>query len=120
MNRRRLNLLALSTFSVFVIGLDFLKFSQSEIQAVPPIYKQNKLPVSRLQPEVIRKLLDSEDINSAVIHIERGWKQQYDEYMQVKLPSNQVIEVNKITQVLKNINQRVGKKKCLNICNTNC
>ncbi|WP_413201256.1 CHAT domain-containing protein [Nostoc piscinale] len=113
MNKLRLNLLALSTLSLFIIGLDLLKFSQAEIQAVPPIEKQIKLPVSRLQPDIIKKLLDREDINSAVIHIERGWKQQYDEYMQVKLPSNQVIEVNKISQTLKNINQRVGKKSAL-------
>ncbi|MBD2597162.1 CHAT domain-containing protein [Nostoc spongiaeforme FACHB-130] len=113
MSKRRLNLLALSTFSLFVIGLDLLKFSQAEIKAVPPIEKQIKLPVSRLRPDIIKRLLDREDINSAVIHIERGWKQQYDEYMQVKLPSNQVIEVNKISQTLKNINQRVGKKSAL-------
>ncbi|BBD58863.1 hypothetical protein NIES2109_16420 [Nostoc sp. HK-01] len=113
MNRRRLNLLALSILSLFIIGLDLLKFSQAEIKAVQPIEKQNTLPVSRLQPEVIKRLLDSEDINSAVIHIERGWKQQYDEYMRVKLPSNQVIEVNKISQVLKNINQKVGRKSAL-------
>ncbi|OCQ89905.1 CHAT domain-containing protein [Nostoc sp. MBR 210] len=113
MNKRRLNLLALSTLSLFIIGLDLLKFSQAEIKAVPPIEKQIKLPVSRLRPDIIKRLLDREDINSAVIHIERGWKQQYDEYMQVKLPSNQVIEVNKISQTLKNINQRVGKKSAL-------
>ncbi|MBE9006678.1 CHAT domain-containing protein [Fortiea sp. LEGE XX443] len=113
MNKHQLNLLALSTLSLFIIGLDLLKFSQAEIKAVPPPVKQNALPLSRLQPEVVKKLLDSKDINSAVIHIEKGWKQQYDEYMQVKLPSNQVIEVKKISQTLNKISQKVGKKSAL-------
>lgn len=114
MNKIKLILLAFSTLSLFIIGLNLLRLTQAEeVQTVSPPLKPNTLPLSRLQPELIKKFLDSKDINSAVIHIEQGWKQQYEEYMQGRLPSNQVFEVNKIIQTLNNISQRVGKKSAL-------
>jgi CHAT domain-containing protein len=113
MNKIKLTLLTLSTLSLLIIGLDLQRFSQVEVKAVTPPVKSSTLPLPRLQPEIIKKFLDSKNINSAVIHIEQGWKQQYEEYMQGKLPSNQVYEVKQISQTLNNISQRVGKKSAL-------
>ncbi|MBD2772932.1 CHAT domain-containing protein [Iningainema tapete] len=114
MNKIKLILLAFSTLSLFIVGLNLLRFTQKEeVKAVTPLVKSNTLPSSRLQPEVVKKFLDNQDINSAVIHVEQGWKQQYEEYVQRKLPSNQVFEVKKISQTLNNISQRVGKKSAL-------
>ncbi|GAB1543500.1 hypothetical protein NUACC21_61750 [Scytonema sp. NUACC21] len=113
MNKIKLTLLAFSTLSLFTIGLTQLKLPQEHLNVVSRPSKSNTLPLSRLQPEVIKKLLDSKDINSAIIHIERGWKQQYDEYTQGKLPSNQVLEVQQMKQILSDIGQNVGKKSAL-------
>lgn len=113
MKKSKLILLAFSTLSLCIIGLNSLSFPQPELKAASPPAKSNSLPVSRLQPEVIRRFLDSDNINSAVIHIEQGWKQQYEEYMQGRLRSNQVFEVKKIRETLNNISDRVGKKSAL-------
>lgn len=113
MNKIKLIFLAFSTLSLFINGLNLLQLSSNEVHAISPPVKSNTLPTSRFQPEVIRKFLDTENINSAVIHIEQGWKQQYEEYMQGRLSSNQVFEVKKISQTLNNISERVGKKSAL-------
>ncbi|MBD2435623.1 CHAT domain-containing protein [Nostoc sp. FACHB-110] len=113
MNKIKLICLAFSTLSLLTIGLKSLNFTATEVKAVNPPVKSNTLPSSRLQPEVIKNFLDSENINSAVIYIEQGWKQQYEEYMQGRLRSNQVFEVKKISQTLNQISARVGKKSAL-------
>ena len=113
MNKIKLTLLTFLTLSLSIIGLNLLRLPQEKLKAVSPPPKSNTLPLSRLQPEVIKKFLDNQDPKSAIIHIERGWKQQYQEYIQGKLPSNQVFEVEKMSQILSTINKRVGKKSAL-------
>jgi CHAT domain-containing protein len=113
MKKIKLNLLAFSTLSVFMIVLNVLRPIQAQAEAVSLPVKSNTLPLPRLQPELIKKFLDSKNINSAVIHIEQGWKQQYEEYTQGRLPSNQVYEVKKISQTLDEISRRVDKKSAL-------
>jgi CHAT domain-containing protein len=113
MNKIKLTLLSFSMLSLSIIGLNLLTLPQEKLKAVSPAPKSNTLPLSRLQPEVIKKFLDNQDTKSAIIHVERGWKQQYEEYIQGKLPSNQVFEVEKMSQILSGINQRVGQKTAL-------
>ncbi|MBW4479786.1 MAG: CHAT domain-containing protein [Tolypothrix brevis GSE-NOS-MK-07-07A] len=113
MNKIKRASLTFSMLSLSIIGLNLLSLPQEKLKAVSPPPKSSTLPLSRLQPEVIKKFLDHQDIKSAIIHVERGWKQQYEEYLQGKLPSNKVLEVEKISQILSGINQRVGKKSAL-------
>ncbi|NJR17838.1 MAG: CHAT domain-containing protein [Calothrix sp. CSU_2_0] len=113
MNKIKLTLLAFSTLSLSIIGLYGLKIQTLPLKAISPLAKSSKLPVSRLNPEVLKKFLDNKDINSAIMHVELGWKQQYEEYVQGKLPFNRVIEVKEIRQTLNNISQQNGKKSAL-------
>ncbi|BAZ41975.1 hypothetical protein NIES4101_79430 [Calothrix sp. NIES-4101] len=116
MNKTKLTLLAFSALSLSIIGLYGLKISRESLNsfnAVSPATKSITLPASRLQPEVLTKLLDNKDINSAIIHVEQGWKQQYDEYAQGKLPSNRMIEVREISRILEQIHQQNGTKSAL-------
>jgi len=113
MKKIKITLSVFSTLSLLIIGLHLLRMSQVEVKAVTPPVKSNTLPLPRLQPELIKKFLDNKNINSAIIHIEQGWKQQYEEYIQKRLPSNQVFEVKKISQTLDQVSQRVNKKSAL-------
>ncbi|MBW4511920.1 MAG: CHAT domain-containing protein [Scytonematopsis contorta HA4267-MV1] len=113
MNKIRLTLIALLALSLSIIGLYGLKIQREPLKAVSPPRESSTLPVSRLQPEVLRKFLDNKDIGSAVKHVERGWKQQYEEYIKGKLPSNRVIETKEISQILNQIYQRTKKKSAL-------
>lgn len=119
MAKLKLILLAFCTFALFLIGLNRQRFTSDKFTAVflpvksTQLTQSTNLPSSRLQPEVVKNFLERQEINSAVVHIEQGWKQQYEEYVQGKLPSNQVFDTQQIQQILHNIHQRTGKKSAL-------
>ncbi len=113
MNKIKLTLFAFSTLSLSIIGLSALKLPNTSLKAVSPPPSNSKLPVSRLKPEELKKLLDNKDINHAIKYIEREWKQQYEEYAQKKLPSNQVFEPKEISQILEKSDQQTGKRTAL-------
>jgi CHAT domain-containing protein len=113
MNKIKLTIMAFSMLSLSIIGLYGLKLQTRPLKAISPPAKSSTLPLSRLKPEVLKKFLDNKDINSAVMHVELGWKQQYEEYVQGKLPSNRVIEVIEIREILKKISQQNGAKSAL-------
>lgn len=87
--------------------------SPISLQGININAKSNQLPASRLDPKVFSQLLEKKDINGAVRHVELGWKQQYEEYIQGKLPSNQVVEVEQIQRILRQVDVmsrlRLGK-----------
>jgi CHAT domain-containing protein len=112
MKKIRLTLLAFLA-AIPAIGLYAMKNQQQSLQVIPPPSKPSKLPVSRLQPQVLKQFLDKQDINSAIKHVELGWKQQYEEYLQRKLPTNQVIEVKEISRILDKTYRQTGKKTAL-------
>ncbi len=105
--------MAVSMLSLSIIGLYGLKLQTRPLKAISPPAKSSTLPLSRLNPAVLKKFLDNKDINSAVMHVELGWKQQYEEYVQGKLPSNRVIEIIEIRETLKKISQQNGTKSAL-------
>ncbi|MBF2067555.1 MAG: CHAT domain-containing protein [Calothrix sp. C42_A2020_038] len=116
MNKIRL-ILALSMLSLSIIGL-YTWFPKEPLKAISSTQNtsaptKSKLPASRLKPEVLKKLLDSKDINSAVIHVELGWKQQYEQYLQTQLPFNRVLEPQQMSQILDQIYRQTGKKSAL-------
>ncbi|AFY36400.1 CHAT domain-containing protein [Calothrix sp. PCC 7507] len=113
MNKIKLTLLAVLTVSCSLIGLYALKNHRQLLPAVTPAAKSSKLPVSRLKPEVLKQFLDRQDINSAIKYVELGWKQQYEEYLQEKLPSNQLVAATEISLILNSTYQRTGKKTAL-------
>ncbi|AKG20885.1 CHAT domain-containing protein [Calothrix sp. 336/3] len=100
-------------FSLSLVGVESLNFPPQPLQAVSPPGKSDTIPTSRLQPEVLKGFLDKQDINAAVKHVELGWKQQYEEYVRGKLPSNQVLEVPRIRRILQGIAKKTGKKSAL-------
>ncbi len=112
MNKIKLTLLAFLAV-ISLIGLYALKNHQQPLQAIPPPSKSSKLPVSRLKPEVLKQFLDSQDIASAIKHVELSWKQQYEEYLQGKLPTNQLVEAKEISLILDKTYQQTGKKTAL-------
>jgi CHAT domain-containing protein len=96
-----------------IIGPYSFKNHQQSLQVIASPLKLSRLPVSHLKPEVLKQFLDHEDINSAIKHVELGWKQQYEEYLQTKLPTNQVVEAKEISLILNKTYQTTGKKTAL-------
>lgn len=112
MKQIKLTQFTLLAISCSLVGFTF-KINQEVLHAAPAPPKSAVLPVSRLKPEVLKKFFDNQDTGSAIRYIEQGWKQQYEEYLQGKLPSNQVVDVKEISQRLDKIYQQTGKKSAL-------
>jgi CHAT domain-containing protein len=113
MNKNKWVLLTFSTLSLFIIGLYGLSIQKQQLKAVSLEPNNSPLPVSQFKPQVLGRFLDSKDIYSAVKYVERGWKQQYEQYVQGKLPSNQVVEAKEISRILGTKYQQLGKRSAL-------
>lgn len=99
------------TITVFLNQIKIPKVN-AQTQPITPAKPLN-LPTSRLNPQVLKQLLDKKDITGAIRHVELGWKQQYEEYVKGELPSNNLLDVNQMRQVLRNIHKETGKKTAL-------
>jgi CHAT domain-containing protein len=115
MNKLKLALLLLFATLLSIFGLHTK--SKQQINAVTPPTKEapqrSKLPASPLKPEVLQKILDSQNVNSAIQYVEQSWQQQYQEYLQAKLPSNQIFDARQMSQILDKTHQQTGKKSAL-------
>jgi CHAT domain-containing protein len=113
MQKVKLTLFAFLIVSCFLIGQHTLKSHPKPLYAVSSQSKSTTLPVSRFNPERLKQILDRQDIAGAIRYLETSWKQQYEDYVKGELPSNQLVEVKEITQVLGNIHRQTRKKTAL-------
>ncbi|BAZ09289.1 hypothetical protein NIES4071_10970 [Calothrix sp. NIES-4071] len=115
MNKTKLTILLASATLISIVGL-YAKLFKEPINAVPPpaqAPQQSKLPVSPLKPEVLQKILDAQNVNSGIQYVEQSWQQQYQEYLQNKLPSNQIFDAQKMSRILDQLHQQTGTKSAL-------
>ncbi|BDA73496.1 hypothetical protein LYNGBM3L_60970 [Calothrix sp. PCC 7716] len=116
MNKTKLTILLTFATLLTIVGLH-AKFSKEPSNAVPlpsvEVPQKTKLPVSPLKPEVLQKILDTQNVNSGIEYVEKSWQQQYQDYLQAKLPSNQIFDAQQMSRILDKLHQQSGKKSAL-------
>ncbi len=117
MNKTKLTVLALSMLiSVIGIGL-CVNWIYPKLIEVVSLWQtstpnQTVPALPRVDAQVLKNLLDR-DTNSGIEYIEQKWKQEYQEYLQTLLPSNQVFDAKQMSQILDQISNRSGKISAL-------
>lgn len=80
-----------------------------QAQAAEPVQSP---PVSRLDVEKLRQLLDRGDVAGAIRLVEQNWQEQYENYYQGQL-TTQLLETDEISRRLTNLFRLTGQRSAL-------